>query len=75
MLLKYAPCLRGLLHYNQHLSDQQDAAGMPGSHLVRMPIAMEGSNQMRLRNDDNLKNTLMNIFEGDVGEFFKTEVK
>lgn len=34
---------------------------------------MDGSGHMQMRNDDNLKNCLNHLFNGDVGRFFKTK--
>jgi len=31
---------------------------------------MDGSGHMQMRNDDNLKDCLNHLFDGDVGDFF-----
>ncbi len=39
------------------------------------PQPMEGTTHMRMRNDDGTESALTKIFEGDVGNFFRTKKK
>ena len=39
------------------------------------PQFLEGSTHMRVKNDDNTRRMLLDVLEGEVGLFFRTEQK
>ncbi len=49
----------------------ESAIAMPGAQEVEMP----GSSHMQMRNDDQLREKLLLLFEGEYGPFFKTGIQ
>lgn len=74
-------CYSASTGWVEHPSDglvlASSAGGLP-THLIAdqvTPIRMQGSTHFGMRNDDNLKNVLKALFNGEVDRFFKTDPK
>lgn len=59
----------------------ESAKNLPGATCIPPPINMssitnyEGSSHMQIRNDAYLKRSLLKLFEGEYGSFFKTRTR